>query len=519
MVVEFAERLGHVDREDVPAALALVGVEVVLGVLAGTAPVFDHVLVVVADDHVEIAVALHPPLGDGLDGRDAPVAVGVDDGLHDVRREPPGRFEGRSPVVGRVHAGDFVGGGENAFDAAGWTDRRSRVAHSHRNRFPPARATAGMHVSEGGVEIEVPDARDGASAGTGDDVFYNPTQELNRDITAAVLRAFREREPRAESYLDAMAASGIRGVRAAAEGYDVTCADLDTDAVELAQSNLDRAGNGGEAVHRNANALMYDSVFDVVDLDPFGTPMPFADPAFANTRDLVCVTATDTAPLCGAHQKSGIRKYGCLPQNTDYHPEMGLRTLLGAMVRTAARYDKAAVPILSHATRHYARAYLELDERATKADELLESTGFVYHCEDCLHREAERSLIAHPPESCANCDSTRILEAGPIWLGPVSEPAFAEAVRDEVTEDFGTAKRARKLLDTLAVELDAPTHFDQHRLCKLWGRSASKMETFLETLRDAGYDATPAHYHGTAFKTDATVAEIREATAALDPEA
>ncbi|WP_396610921.1 tRNA (guanine(26)-N(2))-dimethyltransferase [Haloferax sp. S1W] len=376
-----------------------------------------------------------------------------------------------------------------------------------------------MYVSEGGIEVEVPGARDGASEGAGDDVFYNPTQELNRDVTVAVLRAFREREPRAESYLDAMAASGIRGVRAAAEGYDVTCADLDADAVELAQRNLDHNGFDGEAAHRNANALMYDEVFDVVDLDPFGTPIPFADPAFANTRDLVCVTATDTAPLCGAHQKSGIRKYGCVPQNTDYHPEMGLRVLVGAMVRTAARYDKAAVPILSHATRHYARTYLELDERATKADELLNSTGFVYHCEDCLHREHEHSLIAHPPEECANCGSTRILEAGPIWLGPVSEADFVESVRDEVTDDFGSAKRARGMLDTLATELDTPTHFDQHRLCKLWGRSASKMGEFLDTLRDAGFDATPAHYHGTAFKTDATVAEIREATAELDPEA
>ena len=390
---------------------------------------------------------------------------------------------------------------------------------THRNRFPHTRVNTGMHVSEGGVEIEVPDARDGASEGTGDDVFYNPTQELNRDVTVAVLRAFHEREPRAESYLDAMAASGIRGVRAAAEGYDVTCADLDTDAVELAQSNLDAAGNGGTAVHRNVNALLYDSVFDVVDLDPFGTPMPFADPAFANTRDLVCVTATDTAPLCGAHQKSGIRKYGCVPQNTDYHSEMGLRVLLGAMVRTAAKYDKAAVPILSHATRHYARAYLELDERATKADELLDSTGFVYHCEDCLHREAEYSLVAHPPDACSNCGSTRILEAGPIWLGPISDADFVESVHDHVTDDFGSAKRARRMLDTLAVELDTPTHFDQHRLCKLWGRSASKMEVFIDAIRDAGFDATPAHYHGTAFKTDATVAEIRAATAELDPEA
>ncbi|WP_214676014.1 hypothetical protein, partial [Escherichia coli] len=32
--------------------------------------------------------------------------------------------------------------------------------------------------------------------------------------------------------------------------------------------------------------------WDVVDIDPFGTPIPFADAALSNTRDLVCVTAT-----------------------------------------------------------------------------------------------------------------------------------------------------------------------------------------------------------------------------------
>ncbi|MDS0295813.1 tRNA (guanine(26)-N(2))-dimethyltransferase [Halogeometricum luteum] len=369
-----------------------------------------------------------------------------------------------------------------------------------------------MDVREGGLTVEVPGARDGASEGAGDDVFYNPTQELNRDVTVATLRAYRERDDRASSYLDAMAASGIRGVRAAAEGFDVTCADLDEEAVELARENLARNGLDGEAVHRNANALMHDSVFDIVDLDPFGTPIPFADAAFANTRDLVCVTATDTAPLCGAHQNSGIRKYSTLPQNTDYHPEMGLRVLLSAMVRTAARYDKAAVPILSHVTRHYARAYLELDARATKADELLEQLGHVYHCEDCLERDHEFGLVAHPPEECPACGSSRTLVAGPLYLGPICEPAFAESVREHVTEEMGEAKRARSMLDTVAGELDAPTHYDQHRLCKLWNRSATGMDEFLGELRDAGYEATRAHYSGTAFKTDATIAETRAAT-------
>jgi tRNA (guanine26-N2/guanine27-N2)-dimethyltransferase len=370
-----------------------------------------------------------------------------------------------------------------------------------------------MNVREGAVEIEVQSARDGASEGAGDGVFYNPTQELNRDVTVATLRAYGEREPRAESYLDAMAASGIRGVRAAAEGFDVTCADVDEEAVELARRNLARNDLPGEAVCRDANALMHDSVFDVVDLDPFGTPVPFADAAFANTRDLVCVTATDTAPLCGAHQKSGIRKYGCVPQNTDYHAEMGLRVLLSAMVRTAARYDKAAVPILSHVTRHYARAYLELDARATKADEALALLGHVYHCEDCLSRDHEFGPVAHPPETCPACGGSRLLVAGPVWLGPTCDPAFARAARDEVTDEMGTAKRARGMLDAVAAELDRPTHYDQHRLCKQWSRSANAMDEFLGRLRDAGFEATRAHYSGTAFKTDASVEEIREATA------
>ncbi|WP_129114324.1 tRNA (guanine(26)-N(2))-dimethyltransferase [Halegenticoccus tardaugens] len=369
-----------------------------------------------------------------------------------------------------------------------------------------------MEIREGGVEVEVPSARDGMNEGAGDGVFFNPTQELNRDVTVATLRAYREREPRAESYLDATAASGIRGVRAAAEGFDATCADVDPDAVELAEANLARNGFDGRALLRDANVLMHEEAFDVVDVDPFGTPMPFADAAFARARDLVCVTATDTAPLCGAHLASGVRKYSAVPRNTDYHPEMGLRILISALVRTAARRDVAAVPVLSHVSRHYVRTYLELDRRATAADAAIERLGHLHHCDDCLAREHEFGLVAHPPESCPECDGDRVLTAGPVWLGPTADRDFARAVRERVTDDMGEAKRARRLLDTVATEFDAPTHYDQHRLCKEWGRSASAMDEFLGKLREAGYEATRAHYHGTAFKTDATVSEIRDAT-------
>ena len=366
-----------------------------------------------------------------------------------------------------------------------------------------------MRVTEGGIELEVPGEQ---TEGVEESVFYNPRQELNRDLTIATLRAFRDREDRAESYLDAMTASGVRGIRAAADGWDVTCCDLEADAVSLARENLERNGLDARVEHRNVNALAHDEAFDVIDLDPYGTPMPFADAAFARCRDLVCVTATDTAPLCGAHFASGVRSYSAVPRNTDYHPEMGVRILLSALARSAARFDVGVRPLLTHATSHYVRTYLELDRKASAADAAVDELGFLYHCEDCLYREADPGLVADPLERCPHCEGERLLTAGPVWLGSVRDREFVAAVRDAVPDAFGTAEKARELCATLEAELDEPTHYDQHKLCKNWGLPANAMDDFLADLHDAGFGASPAHYGGTTFKTDATVGEIRAAT-------
>jgi len=364
-----------------------------------------------------------------------------------------------------------------------------------------------MHVREGRVEIRAPEQEEGAGSG----VFYNPVQELNRDLTIAVLRAYRGREPRAETYLDAMAASGVRGSRAAANGWEVTCCDVDSDAVDLCRENLARNDLSGTVLRRDVNALLHEEYFDVVDLDPFGTPIPFADAAFQGTRNLLCVTATDTAPLCGAHFQSGVRSYSAVPRNTEYHAEMGVRVLLSALARTGARYDVAVTPLLTHATNHYVRTYLELDRGATVADAAIDELGYIYHCEHCLRRDTEYGLVADPPESCPDC-TNGVQTAGPVWLGPTRERQFVERVADAVTDDLGTAGRALDLLGTIAGELDEPTHYDQHRLCKRWGRPAPAMDEFLEELRAAGYDASRTHYGGTTFETTASVAEVREAT-------
>jgi len=363
-------------------------------------------------------------------------------------------------------------------------------------------------VREGGVVVRVPEQ---AEQGAGDEVFYNPDQELNRDVTVAALRAFRDLD-RVETYLDATTATGVRGVRAAADGWDVTCLDVDPEAVDLARANFRANDLRGAVRHRDANVDLHRNRYDVVDVDPFGSPIPFADAAFRGTRKLLCVTATDTAPLCGAHFNAGVRRYGAVPRNTEYHAEMGVRVLLSALARTGARYDVGVTPLLTHATRHYVRTYLELDTGGGVADDAISELGYVHHCPECLHREAEFGLIAHPPDRCPSCEGDQVVTAGPIWLGSIRERAFASAVAGNLDDDMSTRDAAEKLLSTLEAELDTPTHYDQHRLCARWGRAAGPMDDFLDALRGAGFAASRTHYGGTTFKTDAAVAEVREAT-------
>jgi len=222
-------------------------------------------------------------------------------------------------------------------------------------------------ISEGGILIEVPLSDDPSYIPSSSaSVFYNPEMELNRDITISAVAGFikaHDLDTKAVSYADVMSASGIRGIRMAAEVGPKCCLnDWKQDAYELIQKNI--MLNGLEDIctssRQNANTLMHRKYFDIVDLDPFGSPAPFLDSAACSARRFLCITATDTAPLCGAHLNSGMRKYAAVPLNTEYHREMGARILLGAAVRALARWDKGVKVLLTHATRHYVRVYIEI---------------------------------------------------------------------------------------------------------------------------------------------------------------
>ncbi len=367
------------------------------------------------------------------------------------------------------------------------------------------------------VPVPPPDATFPPSAAA---VFYNPEMEMNRDINVAVTAALVEKLHSRKGilreeirYVDAFSASGIRGLRIAGEvGIHTTMNDWNLDAFELIKENI--RINGLEektlATRKNANVLLHEKKFHIVDVDPFGTPSPFLDAASASVQSMLSVTATDTAPLCGAHLNSGIRKYAAVPLNTEYHSEMGLRILLGACARELAKHEKGMSPLLSHVTRHYVRTYLEIIPGAKQADQTLKFMGFSIHCPTCGFRESVYGLAVHIDKGCPVC-GTRTQIAGPMWLGPFREPDFCnETISELEVRPLNTKDKAKKLITFCRDELDIPMFYDQHVICKELGVSATGIETLIEAIKAYGFEASRTHFSGTSFRTDAPIDKTKE---------
>lgn len=335
-------------------------------------------------------------------------------------------------------------------------------------------------------------------------VFYNSRMELNRDSTVLLLSVLRP-----EGYLDAMGASGVRGLRVANEtGIPVTINDWSQRAVDLIRQNVETLGLTAEVVHGDANALMSERKFETVDLDPFGTPAPFVDSAARSAGKYLFVTATDTAPLCGAHLKAGMRRYFARPRNTEYHPEVGLRILLGFVVREVIKYDRGVEPLFCYAHEHFHRLHLRIREGAAAADRSLARIGYVMQCPHCLYRSEQTGMLPEP-ETCPLCGAN-LVPVGPLWTGRINDEATLSAMQEALpAATLRSGSRIGRLLATCRQELETSSHYDYHVVAKSLRVSPGSIETVIGRLVDLGYRASRAHYSGTALKTDAPLPVLK----------
>jgi tRNA (guanine26-N2/guanine27-N2)-dimethyltransferase len=353
---------------------------------------------------------------------------------------------------------------------------------------------------EGSTRILIPEQDEESAFPPGTaPVFYNSRMAINRDGTVLLLSVIKPSD-----YLDAMGATGIRGLRVANEcGIPTTINDRNPRAFDMILENARALGLCDVLVSReDANVLLSGNRFDAVDIDPFGTPAPFIDSAIRGSRRFLFITATDTAPLCGAHKKAGIRRYFSNPLNTEYHAEVGLRTLLGFAVRETVKYDMGVVPLFCFSHEHFARLHLRLIRGARAADRSIAETGYIMQCPECPYRKTVQGLI--PGEHrCEYCGAV-LIPVGPLWIGGLQSPEILDAMLENLPSfSLACPGELEGIITMCRDELPVPGFYDYHQLAKREHCSPIPLEALLASLHAEGYPATRCHYLGTGIKTTA----------------
>ncbi len=354
-------------------------------------------------------------------------------------------------------------------------------------------------------------------------VFYNPVMELNRDLAVLAFQAYQRLVNREISICEPLTSTGVRAVRLATEIQgvkQVVASDINTRAYRLAEQNVQLNGLQDRVTveHKDANCLLSchgapRRRFDVVDIDPFGSPVPYLDSAVRALRNkgLLAVTATDLAPLCGVHAKACVRKYGGRPLRTEYCHELAVRLLAGCVATVAAKHDIGVRVVFSHSTDHYIRVYAQIGYGAKKADAGIKSLGYVLHCFNCFHRETAKALSVKFFEKCPECGS-KMDWAGPLWLGKIFDRQFCEFIAQENKRTaLRNSGKIAKLLDLAEDEAEAPaTYYVIDKISDKLALPVPSVSAVLRKLRDRGFQAFPTHFNSRGVRTDAPALTVQE---------
>ena len=385
-----------------------------------------------------------------------------------------------------------------------------------------------IRVNEGAASLLVPEL-DESTAGHVDrarslaPVFYNPRMRLNRDSAVLALGVHQGRLGRGVSTSEPMCGTGIRGVRLALEVEGVeemVLSDLNPRAVQLATENVALNGVSDRVAvrHMEANLLLALharplSRFDYIDIDPYGTPVPYLDTAVRACKrgGLLGLTATDMAPLCGVHPKACLRKYGGRSLRTEYCHELAIRLVIGTLAVTAARHEVASTPVFSYAADHYVRVYAHLKRGKKKADGSLREMGYVLHCFSCGHRRTI-PLFALTDTRCDVCGS-EMKAAGPMWVGELAEASFCDDMLSLSERSYaGSNRRLTSIIIRVKGEVGLPVgFFNVDRACSEVGIASVNLAEALNTLQVKGFRATESHIDNRGIKTDASAADVAAA--------
>ena len=407
-------------------------------------------------------------------------------------------------------------------------------------------------ISEGKVTIKLSNKDKTFSA------FYNNAQELNRDLTVISLATYfsftkfrKEKELKTfKEYkfniIEPLSATGLRCIRYYAELPSdkinlIYSNDMDPKAVECININMEKNkvdNNKFKVFTSDAAQLMYQNphFFDVVDLDPYGTAIPFIDSCIHCSKNgaLLCITFTDMPVLCGNYPETTLYKYGSIPYKVNFCHEMAIRIALYSISSAASKYKKVIKPLFSYNAEFYIRLFLIIKDSPEDCKMNPFKYGYMYHCRDCQNRAiypmARRqenkfkngkpnsfvkfNNLIYPSELCECCGSHMCM-SGPFWIDNIfDEDWIKELQKNLESKNYEYLKfnsRIQNICKGILNELplnDQIFNLDYAQFSRDINLSSFKLAIFQGGIENLGYKLAQSYYDPNLFKTDCPIDTI-----------
>ncbi|MHA1973787.1 MAG: hypothetical protein ACTSW1_12385 [Candidatus Hodarchaeales archaeon] len=363
-----------------------------------------------------------------------------------------------------------------------------------------------------------------------DDAFFNVHQQINRDLSVLVLRSYSKiRSIDAIKICEVFCGIGIRSCRYALEtpSSKVFCNDLNQNALEISRRNIERLpfeySSKIRLFSQEANLFLQhlnskDHVFDFVDIDPYGTPIPFIQNAIqiTNKNGILGITATDLATLAGVYPRALYAKYGL----TTYDKRLGnvheiaARSMIAGVQKVGLGQNQSLIPIITLYYRHFIRSFF-MRYRGVKR--VLDQTGFIIQCRNCL-KIFTRPLDKHG--RCPSCGSDKEWKIGPFFIGPIHQKEFLESINQDLhINNLGTKKKLKKIINLMIEEskVDLPWSFDIPIICDEIGTQVPSINELISELSELGYTTARTHFSGMTIKTNAPLIELYKILRHLRP--
>lgn len=329
-------------------------------------------------------------------------------------------------------------------------------------------------VKEGKIKLLVPKT----NIPSRETVFYNPDAEFVRDISVAAIQVFQKRFGKKIDICDTFSASGITGLRYAKEvsGINsVTLNDKNPLALKLIKKNISRNNleKKCKVSNKDANLLLQSNLYNVVDIDPYGTPNIYVQTAAHSTKygGFVAVTATDAGALSGSFPTACLRKYGIKATRKPYYTEVGLRVLLSFVMNSFSKYDKTFRPVLYLVHKHYYRVY-----------------GFI---EGTMDLNKTMNKYKH------------VEGVGTIYLGNIKENKFIHEVINELKKrKFKQSSNEINYLNRIIEEIDEPFYYDINKMHLV---KVPKVNDVIFKLAERGYRVSRSSMCDSGVKTNAKI--------------